>query len=333
MGTGVISWSQTAATNANADSAVNWAEGMAPSAVNDSARATMASVAKYRDDLNGSITTAGTSTAYTVTSNQGLALTAGYMVAFVPHATNDATVTLNVDTLGAKPLRSAPGVELSAGVIVEGTPYAATYYTTNSGEWILHGFFANPYIVPIGMMAPYVGTTAPNSNFVFPYGQAISRTTYSALFAITSTTFGTGDGSTTFNVPDIRGRAIFGKDDMGGTAASRITTAGSSVDGTAVGASGGAQSVTVAQANLPNVNFTVSISSGQGSHSHSIAMQGSGGAPGLIGLGDGNGASGGTTTGTSTLPALSGTAASGGSGTAIKSLPPAIIMPYVLRVI
>jgi microcystin-dependent protein len=182
-------------------------------------------------------------------------------------------------------------------------------------------------------MAPYVGTTAPNSNFVFPYGQAISRTTYSALFAITSTTFGTGDGSTTFNVPDIRGRAIFGKDDMGGTAASRITTAGSSVDGTAVGASGGAQSVTVAQANLPNVNFTVSISSGQGSHSHSIAMQGSGGAPGLIGLGDGNGASGGTTTGTSTLPALSGTAASGGSGTAIKSLPPAIIMPYVLRVI
>ena len=51
---GVPLWSTTAASNANADPAVNWAEGMAPSAVNDSARATMASVAKWRDDLYGS---------------------------------------------------------------------------------------------------------------------------------------------------------------------------------------------------------------------------------------------------------------------------------------
>ena len=68
--TGVVSWSQTAASNATADSNVNWAEGMAPSQVNDSARAQMASVAKWRDDLSGALVTGGTSAAYTLTSNQ-----------------------------------------------------------------------------------------------------------------------------------------------------------------------------------------------------------------------------------------------------------------------
>ena len=63
-------WSTTAANNATADATINWAEGQAPSSVNDSARAEMAAVAKFRDDIAGAITTGGTSTAYTVTSNQ-----------------------------------------------------------------------------------------------------------------------------------------------------------------------------------------------------------------------------------------------------------------------
>src|SRR5205085_3090679 len=97
----------------------------------------------------------------------------------------------------------------------------------------------------------YFGTTAPNSAFVFPYGQAISRSTYSALFSLFSTTYGTGDGSTTFNVPDLRGRLIAGKDDMGGSAASRVTTAGSSIDGATLGVSGGAQVVLLAANQIP----------------------------------------------------------------------------------
>src|SRR2546423_4221030 len=95
-------WSKTAANNATADSTINWAEGMAPSAVNDSSRAEMAAVAKWRDDISGTITTGGSSTAYTVISNSvfdTLAHMDGAMLAFVPHTTSGATVTLNVDGL------------------------------------------------------------------------------------------------------------------------------------------------------------------------------------------------------------------------------------------
>ena len=49
----------------------------------------------------------------------------GQIIAFTPHATNGATVTLNVDSLGARPLRSAPSTELLAGTLIQGTPYAA----------------------------------------------------------------------------------------------------------------------------------------------------------------------------------------------------------------
>src|SRR3954449_8656486 len=95
-------WSQTASADATADSTINWAEGQSPSSVNDSARAMMAATAKYRDDISGAIVTSGTSTAYTLTSYQVFD-TFGHManqvIAFTPHATNGATVTLNVDSL------------------------------------------------------------------------------------------------------------------------------------------------------------------------------------------------------------------------------------------
>lgn len=139
MATGVNVWSKTAATNNTADSAVNWQEGQAPSSVNDSARGMMAATAKWRDDLNGSVTTAGSSTAYTATSNQSFAsLTAGIEIACQFDEDCGATVTLNVDGLGAKPLRSAAGVELVAGSIKAGSVHRATYFTSNSGEWLLH---------------------------------------------------------------------------------------------------------------------------------------------------------------------------------------------------
>lgn len=77
-------------------------------------------------------------------------------------------------------------------------------------------------LVPTGMLAPYGGTTAPSAGWLLCYGQAVSRSTYSSLFAVLGTAFGTGDGSTTFNLPDLRGRVPVGLDNIGGTAANRI---------------------------------------------------------------------------------------------------------------
>src|SRR6266403_6178311 len=122
-------WSKVAANNGTADSTCPFPEGMAPSAVNDGTRGMMAAAAKFRDDISGAIVTGGTLNAYTVASNQGFGSLAtdlnGQMIAFSPHVTNGATVTLSVDGLAAKPLRSAPGVELVAGTLVQGTPYVA----------------------------------------------------------------------------------------------------------------------------------------------------------------------------------------------------------------
>lgn len=60
-----------------------------------------------------------------------------------------------------------------------------------------------------GIVTPYAGSSAP-TGWLLCNGQAVSRSTYAALFSITSTTFGTGDGSTTFNVPNLTNRVPLG---------------------------------------------------------------------------------------------------------------------------
>ncbi len=140
MSTGVAAWSQTAATNATADSAFNWAEGQAPSSVNDSARALMASVAKWRDDLNGTITTGGTSTAYTATSKPGSTVSAtnGFLIAFKLHTNCGASPTLAVDGGTARALVPYHGGTFGAGALKSGAIYTARYDSSNT-EWIVTG--------------------------------------------------------------------------------------------------------------------------------------------------------------------------------------------------
>ncbi len=74
--------------------------------------------------------------------------------------------------------------------------------------------------VPIGAIVSFAGTSSP-AGWMLCYGQAVSRSTYSSLFAAIGTSFGAGDGSTTFNLPDCRGRVEAGKDDMGGVDSTR----------------------------------------------------------------------------------------------------------------
>lgn len=92
-----------------------------------------------------------------------------------------------------------------------------------------------------GMLMPYAGSAAP-SGWLLCAGQAVSRTTFAGLFAILGTVYGSGDGSTTFNLPDLRGRMPVGLDNMGGTSANRITAAAADI----VGGSGGVETRTPA---------------------------------------------------------------------------------------
>lgn len=104
--------------------------------------------------------------------------------------------------------------------------------------------------IPAGALMPYAGAAAP-SGWLLCDGSAVSRTTYAALFAVLSTTYGVGDGSSTFNLPDLRGRVIAGQDDMGGSSANRLTGLSGGVDGDTLGAAGGAESHTLTSAEIP----------------------------------------------------------------------------------
>ena len=74
-----------------------------------------------------------------------------------------------------------------------------------------------PGTIATGEIVPDAGSTAP-AGYLQCFGQAISRAAnYAGLFAVIGTTYGAGDGSTTFNVPDLRGIVVAGKDNMGGT--------------------------------------------------------------------------------------------------------------------
>jgi microcystin-dependent protein len=77
-------------------------------------------------------------------------------------------------------------------------------------------------VTPPGSLMAYAASSAP-SGWLLCDGSAVSRTTYAALFAVISTTWGAGDGSTTFNVPDLRGQFLRGFDDRA-TATSKDTT-------------------------------------------------------------------------------------------------------------
>jgi microcystin-dependent protein len=333
-------WSRTAASNATADSTVNWAEGMAPSAVNDSGRAMMASTAAFRDDIAGAIATGGTSTNYTLTTFQAfdtLAHLNGHMVAFTPHTTSGAGgVNLNVDSLGLKPIYTAPLAALPTGFLIQGTPYVAVYNSSDAAFY-LHGVYGNPYSIPIAASVDFWGTTAPNSSFALAYGQAVSRTTYSALFALLSTTFGVGDGSTTFNLPDCRGRVMVGKDDMGGSAASRLTTAGGGVDGATLGAVGGAQNVTLVSGQIPSLTSSGSNSISVTSTVNSLAYGFTTGAVLTNGSGSyyGSGALTQQTIGsvTSTGSNSISVAYTNGSQTATKTVQPSIVCNKLIRII
>lgn len=124
-------------------------------------------------------------------------------------------------------------------------------------------------IVPAGVLWGWGGSSLPGGKWLWADGSVVSRTgDYAELFGRIGTTFGAGDGTTTFNLPDYRGRVMAGADDMGGIAAGRLT-------GGVLGAVMGVESVTLtaAQSGLPGHTHTATsehnlATSSAGAHVH-----------------------------------------------------------------
>lgn len=82
-------------------------------------------------------------------------------------------------------------------------------------------YLNNLQTVPVGAVAYFAANSVP-SGWVKANGAALSRTTYAALFAKIGTLYGAGDGTTTFNVPDLRGEFVRGFDDARGVDSGRV---------------------------------------------------------------------------------------------------------------
>jgi microcystin-dependent protein len=122
---------------------------------------------------------------------------------------------------------------------------------------------------PIGEIKFYVFRSLPSSKWIFPSGQALLRASYPDLWVLAqveiaagNTDWTAGNGTTTFTVPDYSNYVLVGRDV---SASGRITTGGSGIDGTKLGAHGGAETVAITTSQMPShshntdVNFTPNV--------------------------------------------------------------------------
>ena len=139
--------------------------------------------------------------------------------------------------------RLASGIAANRPDAVTGHVYVSTdtsvvSFAIASGVWI----DLRPDDLP-GVVKLFAGSSAP-SGWLVCNGNAISRTSYASLFAVIGTTYGVGDGSTTFNLPDLKGRVPIGLDS-------------SQTEFDALGDTGGAKTHTLATAEMPAHGHTV----------------------------------------------------------------------------
>ena len=153
--------------------------------------------------------------------------------------------------------------------------------------------------MPVGSVIPFAGASSPDASWLVCDGSAVSRTTYASLFAVLGTTYGVGDGSTTFNLPNMKGRVPVGVDPTDG-------------DFDNLGDSGGEKSHILITSEMPSHShaFTGSSSStsnqsnnhthnsntmsNPGNHEHSVYTRGTLGGGGRFIYGDYIGGSGAT---------------------------------------
>ena len=173
---------------------------------------------------------------------------------------------------------------------------------TSGYSLVTQGASSNPLyrnVHPIGAISLW-GTTSAPTDYLLCDGTAVSRTTYSALFTLLSTTYGVGDGSTTFNLPNLKGKVPVGYN-------------ASETEFDSMGETGGEKTHTIATPELP-------------SHTHSVVLAGrnANGWDAAAQFVQGSSDAGGSGN-------ITFTSATAGSGTAMNVLQPYITLTYIIR--
>jgi microcystin-dependent protein len=317
MDIGASNWSETDASN-NTPAPDGAPEGMFPSGVNDTLRAVMGATKRWYDWSIPKIT-GGTSTAYTLAYSVAPGALLDGMVHVVQfNAANGNAPTLNVNSLGAIPLHyySAGAWRAVPAALFDTDTISRVAYNAGVGAYRLLDVRGDT-----GEVKPFAGGTVPKG-YLLCFGQAISRTAYAGLFAVLGTTYGAGDGSTTFNLPDLRSVVVGGLGNMGGTERGLLNSQIAST----LGATGGTQQESASVSGSASVSVGVTVS---GSMSGNITTAGSNfGGGSFVGASVGDqvsvsGALGGSG---------SGSASISGSTATVTNVQPTIILNQMIRI-
>lgn len=173
---------------------------------------------------------------------------------------------------------------------------------THGGPWVGTEY----YVKVINSNTFNISTTVGGANVNTSGSQ-------SGVHTGTVAPWGDGDGSTTFNKPDLRGRTVVGRDDMGGSAANRVTNAGSGIDGRLLAIDGGTQNHTLTTTEMPTHGHT--------QRGKQTALTGSGNLHMMMDLHTPN-------TNTSAF----NTTSNAGSDGAHQNMQPSIVLDYIIRI-
>lgn len=206
--------------------------------------------------------------------------------------------------------RTVLGSTLSVAALVEMSSHLSV---AGSADVTGRVYQATHMLVPPGSVVAYIASSAPGG-WLLCDGSAVSRTTYSILFGIIGTTFGTGDGSTTFNLPDMRGRVPVGY----GT--------GSGLTARTLAASGGEETHVLTTDEMPSHSHNITDPGHSHSYVNNTNNQDTDNAFGTQTAADDSDL--GATTGTSTTGI---TVNNAGGGQAHNNMQPFLVLNYIIK--
>ena len=193
---------------------IEWAGGIL--AKGDNTQLKQALLAKFltragvQSQENTAFTTTGATGTFVLTPNPAITTyVAGQRFRVKFHAVGNGADTINVSGLGANSLKQYDSTGAKVAAVIAVNQLADVEY--DGVDMVM--LDALPVAsLPAGSII-YIAKNAAPTGYLKANGAAVSRTIYSALFAAIGTTFGVGDGATTFNLPELRGEFIRGWDD------------------------------------------------------------------------------------------------------------------------